>query len=131
MKPRSVLIVDDSPAMRRSFRRLFESSGWEVVGEAEDGKQGVEMAEELKPTLVTLDIAMPVMNGIEAAKQLMEEAPQIHVIVCTAFGSDDGVQRALRATGIRQVVAKSNAAQVLVPAAEKLDLLMRFLERSL
>ena len=71
MMPRSVLVVDDRPAMRRSVRQPFETSGWDVVGEAENGKQGVQMAEKLEPAVITQDVAMPVMNGIEAAKQLM------------------------------------------------------------
>ena len=127
MKPRSVLIVDDSAAMRRSVRELFETSGWEVVGEAENGRQGVQMAEEFEPAVVTLDVAMPVMNGIEAAKQLMAEAPQIQVIMCTAYGSDESLQRILRRTGIRTVISKSDASQLLVPTAEKLSGAMAFL----
>jgi two-component system chemotaxis response regulator CheY len=127
MMPRSVLIVDDSSAMRRSVRQLFETSGWEVVGEAENGEQGVQMAEKLEPAVVTLDVAMPVMNGIEAAKQLMTEAPQIQIILCTAYGSDESLKRILRRSGIYNVISKSDATQLLVPTAEKLSVLSEFL----
>jgi two-component system chemotaxis response regulator CheY len=131
MTPRSVLIVDDSSAMRRSVRHLFETSGWDVVGEAENGKQGVQMAEKLEPAVVTLDAAMPVMNGIEAAKQLMAEAPQIQIILCTAYGSDESLKRVLRRSGIHNVISKSDAPQLLVPTAEKLSVLMEFLRGTL
>ena len=127
MMPRSVLIVDDSSAMRRSVRQLFETSGWEVVGEAENGEQGVQMAEKLEPAVVTLDVAMPVMNGIEAAKQLMTEAPQIQIILCTAYGSDESLKRILRRSGIYNVISKSEVTQLLVPTAEKLSVRSEFL----
>jgi two-component system chemotaxis response regulator CheY len=126
MMARSVLIVDDSSATRRSVRQLFETSGWDVVGEAENGEQGVQMAEKLEPTVVTLDVAMPVMNGIEAAKQLMAEAPQIQIILCTAYGSDESLKRVLRRSGIHNVISKSDASELLVPTAEKLSLLTEF-----
>jgi two-component system chemotaxis response regulator CheY len=130
MKHRSVLIVDDSATMRRAVRRLFETSGWEVVGEAENGKQGVQMAEALQPAVVTLDVAMPVMNGIDAAKQLIADVPHIQLIMCTAYG-DEGLQRTLRQSGLRTVVAKSDAAELLVPTAEKLSVVMAFLRGTL
>jgi DNA-binding NarL/FixJ family response regulator len=126
MKHRSVLIVDDSATVRRAVRQLFETSGWQVVGEAENGQQGVQMAEALKPAVVTLDVRMPVMNGIDAAKQLIAEAPHIQVIMCTAYG-DDGLERTLRQSGLRTVIAKSDAPQLLVPTAEKLSVVMAFL----
>jgi len=131
MMARSVLIVDDSSAMRRSVRQLFETSGWDVVGEAENGEQGVQMAEKLRPSVVTLDVAMPVMNGLEAAKQLMAEAPQIQIILCTAYGSDESLKRVLRRSGIHNVISKSEASQLLVPTAEKLSLLAEFLRGTL
>jgi two-component system chemotaxis response regulator CheY len=117
--------------MRRSVRQLFETSGWDVVGEAENGKQGVQMAEKLEPAVVTLDVAMPVMNGIEAAKQLMAEAPQIQIILCTAYGSDESLKRVLRRSGIHHVISKSDVPQLLVPTAEKLSVLMDFLHGNL
>jgi len=76
--------------------------------------------------VVTLDVRMPVMNGIDAAKQLIAEAPHIQVIMCTAYG-DDGLERTLRQNGLRTVIAKSDAPQLLVPTAEKLSVVMAFL----
>jgi two-component system chemotaxis response regulator CheY len=118
---KSVLIADDCAATRRLVRHLFETSGWDVVGEAENGKHAVLMATDLEPAVVTLDIAMPVMDGIQAAKRLMAEAPQIQIIMCTAYESNKGLQATLRVTGIRTLVSKYDAIQLLVPTAERLS----------
>ena len=128
---KSVLIADDCAATRRLVRQLFETSGWDVVGEAENGKQAVQMATELKPVVVTLDIAMPVMDGIQAAKQLMAKAPQIQIIMCTAYEGNKSLQTTLRLTGIRTVVSKYDAIQLLVPTAEGLSTAMAFLHGTL
>jgi len=72
-----------------------------------------------------------VMNGIEAAKQLMAEAPQIQIILCTAYGSDESLKRVLRRSGIHNVISKSDVPQLLVPTAEKLSVLMDFLHGNL
>ena len=75
-----ILIVDDSPAIRRSLCVLVaEESDWEICGEAENGKLAVEMARRLLPDVVVLDLSMPVMNGLEAARQIRETGPNIHI----------------------------------------------------
>jgi DNA-binding NarL/FixJ family response regulator len=124
---KSVVIADDCVATRHLVRQLFEASGWDVVGEAENGKQAVRLAKALEPALVTLDIAMPVMDGIEAARQLMAEKPGIQIIMCTAYESNKSLQTTLRLAGIRTVVSKYYAAQSLVPTAESLGAAMAYL----
>ena len=89
------------------------------------------MATHLEPAVVTLDIAMPVMDGIQAAKRLMAEAPQVQVIMCTAYESNKSLQTTLRLTGIRTVVSKYEVIQSLVPTAEKLNTAMAFLRGTL
>jgi two-component system, chemotaxis family, chemotaxis protein CheY len=128
---KSVLVADDCAATRRLVRQLFEAAGWEVVGEAENGKQAVLMATDLEPAVVTLDIAMPVMDGIQAAKRLMAVAPHILIIMCTAYESNKGLQTTLRVTGIRTLVSKYDAIQSLVPTAERLNTAMAFLRGTL
>jgi two-component system, chemotaxis family, chemotaxis protein CheY len=128
---KSVLVADDCAATRRLVRQLFEASGWEVVGEAENGKQAVLMATDLEPAVVTLDIAMPVMDGIQAAKRLMAEAPHTLIIMCTAYESNKGLQTTLRVAGIRTLVSKYDAIQSLVPTAERLNTAMAFLRGTL
>lgn len=78
-----VLIIDDVYIMRNLIRKILEESGHEVVGEAKDGKEGVKLFKELQPDLVTLDINMPVMNGIETIKQLREINHQVPVLTIT------------------------------------------------
>jgi chemotaxis response regulator CheB len=64
--PKHFLIIDDSPIMRKTLRQALErQAGWEVCGEAADGREGIEKAQQLKPDLIVLDLAMPVMNGLE------------------------------------------------------------------
>src|ERR1700690_628216 len=128
---KSVLISSDCGAPRRLVGQLFEASGWDVVGEAENGQQAVLMAADLEPAVVTLDVAMPVMDGIQAAKRLMAEAPPIQVIMCTAHESNKSLQTRLRLTGIRAVVSKYDVIHSLIPTAEKLNTAMAFLRGTL
>ena len=125
MKHRSVLIVDDSATMRRAVRRLFETSGWHVVGEAENGKQGVQMAEALQPAVVTLDVAMPVMHGIDAAKQLIAETPHIQSSCVPRMAMMGYREPSAERPPDRDFEVRRR--QLLVPTAEKLSLVMAFL----
>lgn len=81
-----VLIVDDAAFMRLSLRMILERNGFEVVGEAENGAVGVKKYKELKPDVVTMDITMPVMDGIHGLKEIMEFDPQAKVIMVSAVG---------------------------------------------
>jgi DNA-binding NarL/FixJ family response regulator len=76
-----ILIVDDTPAVRRSVRLYIEAeTDWKICGEAENGKVAVEMVRNLHPDVVLLDLSMPVMNGLEAARQIAAMAPQVHIL---------------------------------------------------
>lgn len=82
MSTTRVLVVDDNSVLRRSIRLVFESElGFEVVGEAGNGREAIDKAKGLKPNLVILDLAMPVMTGLEAAPILKEVAPGVRVIL--------------------------------------------------
>jgi signal transduction histidine kinase len=80
-----VLVVDDTPALRVLMRAVLEGTGFEVVGEAGDGLAGVTLATELRPDLVLLDLAMPVMDGLEALPRLREELPGTKVVIVSGF----------------------------------------------
>jgi DNA-binding NarL/FixJ family response regulator len=98
--PIRVLLVDDQALVRIGFRMILEDEpGVEVVGEAADGKQGVEAAERLRPDVVVMDIRMPVLDGIEATRRIVRDqvAPNVHVLVLTTFDADENVIEALRA----------------------------------
>jgi signal transduction histidine kinase len=84
-RPGRVLLVDDSPALRALTRMVLDGKGFEVVGEAGDGLAGVTMAAELQPDLVLLDLAMPVMDGLEALPKVREAAPHAKVVILSGF----------------------------------------------
>jgi CheY-like chemotaxis protein len=114
----SILIVDDSPDIRRGVRHIFGSvSGWEVC-EAINGKDGVEKAQLLKPDIIVLDISMPVMDGITAAKTLKALMPTLPIIIFSNFAEDEFLKQEVRSAGIGQVVSKSDS-QALVHAVEE------------
>lgn len=92
-----LLLADDHTLFRSSLRSLLEARGLEVVGEASDGRQAVEMAERIRPDLVLMDLSMPVLNGIEATRQLTAKSPEIKVVILTASMEDEDLFEALRA----------------------------------
>ncbi len=113
----SILIVDDSKVIRRALRQLFESTGWDVCGEAGDGREGIELAQQLRPDVIVLDMSMPEMDGIAAAKILKGLMPQLPIIMFTNFAEDQFVQQEVRSAGITRVVSKSDS-HALVDAVE-------------
>src|SRR6185295_1148943 len=92
-----LLLADDHTLFRSSLRSLLEARGLEVVGEASDGRQAIEMAERLRPDLVLMDLSMPVLNGIEATRQLTAQLPELKVVILTASMEDEDLFEALRA----------------------------------
>lgn len=92
---KKVLIVDDAAFMRMSLKQMLERNGYEVVGEAENGMAGVKKYTELKPDIVTMDITMPVMDGIHALKAIKEIDPLSNVIVISALGQEPYVREAI------------------------------------
>lgn len=92
-----LLLADDHVLFRTSLRNLLEARGQEVVGEAGDGRQAVEMAGRLSPDLVLMDLSMPRMDGLEATRQLTAAHPEIKVVILTASMEDEDLFEALRA----------------------------------
>src|SRR5580692_9205717 len=117
-----ILIADDHEVVRRGLCTLLQShDGWEICGEATDGRVAVEKAKELKPDVVIVDIGMPSLNGLAATRQLVQQDPHCKVIVLTITDSDQVIREALDA-GARGFVLKSDAARDLVSAVEALQL---------
>jgi DNA-binding NarL/FixJ family response regulator len=118
MKSFRILIADDHEVVRRGIRALLESHpGWEVSGEVEDGREAVERARELKPDLVLLDIGMPNLNGIEAARQILANDPEIDILILTVHDSQQVLREVLQ-VGARGFLLKSDAGRDLVTAVE-------------
>ena len=99
-----ILIVDDHDAVRKALRRLLTAEGWDVCGEAADGMAAIEVARRLQPDLILMDLLMPGMFGIDAAKKILEEFPAIAILLMTA--PDPEVVQAAHAVGIRGIVWK-------------------------
>jgi len=100
-----VLVVDDAIFMRRMISEILEENGMEVVGEADTGAAAIKLYNELKPDLVTMDIIMPEMNGIDAVKEIMAIDSQAKIVMCSALGQQALVQEAL-AAGARDFLIK-------------------------
>jgi DNA-binding NarL/FixJ family response regulator len=110
----SVLIVDDHPAIRRALRAAFErQSGFTVCGEAEDGFDAIGKAKKLAPDLIVLDLRMPVMDGLEAARELKRLFPQIPLMMLTCYHSSAAEREAL-ASGVTAVFSKPDGMQNLI-----------------
>jgi DNA-binding NarL/FixJ family response regulator len=116
-----ILLADDHEIVRRGLRSLLEKhEGWEICGEAGDGREALEKAAQLKPDVIILDIGMPSLNGLDATRQLLQLDPQFKIIVLTITDSDQVIREALDA-GARGFVLKSDAARDLVSAVEALE----------
>jgi DNA-binding NarL/FixJ family response regulator len=92
----SVLIVDDHPLTRSALGTLLRGSGFDVVGEAEDGERAIRQAAELQPELILLDLSMPELDGLQALPNLRRAAPSAEVVVLTASGTEDNLLAAIR-----------------------------------
>jgi two-component system, chemotaxis family, chemotaxis protein CheY len=101
----SVLICDDAIFMRTMLGDILSQAGFEIVGEAETGAQAVQRYEELKPDLVTMDIVMPDMGGIDAVRAITQRDPGARVLMCSAMGQQALVVEAIQA-GARDFVVK-------------------------
>lgn len=124
--PKSILIADDSDTVRHAVRVFLERRGFTVCGEAGDGVDAIEKAQELKPDVILLDVAMPRMNGIEAAPVLKSRLPRIQIILFTMF-SDSLSQSLMSALGVHAVVGKADGLTKLL---ERVDSLLGSLHSS-
>ena len=120
MNPLRIIIVDDHAVVRRGVRALLESQpGWEVAGEAVTGREAVDLAKRLCPDIVVMDLSLPELNGLDAARQILKDSPRTEVLVLTMHHSEELVRNVLQA-GARGYVLKSDADASLIAAVESL-----------
>jgi two-component system chemotaxis response regulator CheY len=112
----TILIADDSLFIREALCTFFEQADFNVCGEAENGKEAVDKAQELHPDLILLDLSMPVMNGLEATRVLKRMMPEVPVIMYSAYG-DSSTEKAARSAGVWALVSKSENISVLLGKA--------------
>lgn len=115
-----ILVADDHEVVRRGLCSLLESQpGWQICGEASDGRDLLKKASELKPDIIVLDVSMPNLNGLEATRQILKTNPKAKILVLTLHDSDRLIHEVLTA-GASGFVLKSDAARDLVAAVESL-----------
>lgn len=113
--PIQVLLADDHPIVREGFKTLLEREGLQVVGEASDGHEAVRLARTLHPDVAVLDLSMPLLNGLQAAQEILRASPRTRTILLTMYTEDHYVLEAVR-IGIRGYVVKRQAVTDLVQA---------------
>ena len=111
--PKRVMIVDDALFMRTVLRDIFESAGWQIIAEASNGEQAILDYKTHQPDLVTMDIVMPEMGGIETLKRILTDDPAAPIIVCSAVGQDNLIIEAINAGARDFIVKPFKSAQVL------------------
>ena len=117
---KKIMVVDDNPAIRRILRNILEfNHDWVVCGEGVDGRDGVEKAKALSPDLIVLDVSMPVMNGLEAARILHQVMPNVPLILCSLH-TDRLLEMEARSAGVTAVFSKAENMQMLVNKAREL-----------
>jgi DNA-binding NarL/FixJ family response regulator len=116
MEPVRLLVADDHEIVRKGLRSLLEAQpGWQVTAEACDGREAVEKARQIKPDVTVLDISMPALNGLEAARQMIKNDARAKILILTMHESDPLIREVLDA-GARGYVLKSDASRDLVTA---------------
>lgn len=115
-----ILVADDHDIIRRGLRELLLAKpGWEICGEAKTGKEAVLLAEQLKPDVMVVDISMPELNGLDAARQILKSDPNIGILILTMHFSDQLVREVID-SGARGYILKSDTDKELVSAVEAL-----------
>ncbi len=115
-----ILLSDDHLIVRQGLKALLEREGFQVVAEAADGHEAVRLAKELHPDLAILDLTMPLLNGLDAAREILQVSPKIQTILLTMHTEDHYILEALRA-GVRGYVLKSRAASELIQAIQEVS----------
>jgi DNA-binding NarL/FixJ family response regulator len=113
-----ILVADDHPVIRKSVRQILDSHPrFEVCGEAHDGAAAIDEAHRLKPDVIVMNITMPVLNGIDAAREIKASLPELAIVILSTHADKQFIEQAKK-SGARAYVAKTKAAEALVKAIE-------------
>ncbi|MBP7059458.1 MAG: response regulator [Lachnospiraceae bacterium] len=115
---KNIMIVDDAAFMRMMIKDIFTKNGYNIVGEAENGKKAIDVYTECKPDLVLMDITMPEMDGIQALKGIRANDPNAAIIMCSAMGQQAMVIEAIQ-SGAKDFIVKPFQAERVLEAVKK------------
>lgn len=115
---KKVLIIDDSPFIAKEISDIIESKGYQVAGHAKNGETGIEMVESLDPDIITLDIIMPGIDGIETAQEILKRKPDSKIIMLSSLCDHDTMEE-VESIGLKYLVAKPIEPEKLLDALEK------------
>ena len=118
--PLQILLADDHQMVREGLKMLLERAGFKVAGEASDGQEAVRRVRDLVPDVAVLDLAMPLLNGLDAAREIVRASPRTRPIILTMHTEDSYVMAALR-VGVKAYVLKTQAAPDLIQAIEEVS----------
>lgn len=116
---KTVLVVDDNSAIRKKLATAFLSDGFKACAEAKDGREAIELAQRIKPDVITLDLSMPHMNGLQAASELRKISPNIPIILFTLYGETLSMTEVVK-TGVSLVLSKTEPLSTLIEKAHEL-----------
>ncbi len=117
---KKVLIIDDSPFIAKEISGIIEGKGYEIIGHARNGESGIEMLEKLNPDIITLDIIMPGIDGIETAGEILKRKPKMKIVMLSSLCDYDTMQD-IKAIGIEHLVAKPIEPDKLLSVLDELS----------
>lgn len=117
MDKTTLMVVDDSPFASKQIKDIVEENGYEVIGYAKDGEEGIRMYEELHPDMVILDIIMPGIDGLETAQILQEKDPDVTILMLSSL-CDSGTLEEVRSIGVKYLIPKPWEDDVLLATLE-------------
>jgi two-component system chemotaxis response regulator CheY len=116
--PKTVIVVDDITFVRKTISEILTEAHYEVVGEAADGKEAVDLYMKLRPDLITLDLVMPKVTGIEAARQIIRQNSDAKIIMISAMGQENLIVEAINA-GVKDYILKPFTAQEILRSIDR------------
>lgn len=117
--PHTILVADQNHAMRSKVRSLLEGAGWQVIGEAADGQEAIDKAQQLVPDLVILDLSMPIKNGLEISAEVLAVLPRTKILIFTIHEAEEIKREAFRA-GVHGYALKSSSGTELIQQVKSL-----------